>query len=83
MKKKLLKILIKWVCYLLLLLIVGIDISFASIEEDEAYLWEYDRIAEFQKNHPYIFVTGLVLLPIGWIIFCNWTGLDSQLISKD
>ena len=55
--------------FILILLMLGIDISFA----------ETDYIADFQKNHPYLFVTTLVLLPVGWLFLCGLTGLDSQI----
>lgn len=56
--------------FILILLMLGIDLSFAE---------EIDYIANFQKNHPYLFVTTLVLLPVGWLFFCGLTGLDSQI----
>jgi len=54
---------------ILIFIVLGLDISFA----------ETDYIAEFQTKHPYLFVSTLILLPVGWLFFCTLTGLDSEL----
>ena len=71
MRKAMLKIIIRRIGLLVMLLILGIDLSFAE---------ETDIISNFQDKHPYLFIATLLALPFAWLYFCHITGVDQDII---
>lgn len=71
MKKSILKVLIRRVGLIIILLILGIDVTFAEWSGEP-----YNNT--WMVKHPYLYAGTLLLLPIGWIVFCHAVGIGLE-----
>jgi len=71
MKKSILKVLIRRVGLIIILLILGIDVTFAEWSGEP---WNNN----WMIKHPYIYTGTLLLLPVGWLFFCSIIGIGLE-----
>jgi len=69
--KIVLKILFRRVGLIVILLILGIDISFAEWTNEP-----YNN--NWMIKHPFLYTGALILLPVGWLFFCQIMGLGLE-----